>query len=292
MAQFVRGPMAREWDLVFFDDLPSKDRMLDAFKDELGALGIIGMSEPRFPNIVLDLSRFDTSQSFYSALSRNLRRSLVRSEKKLTRDGGFYMAVYSLETCDVDHGMSMYNKVYGDSWKGEEADPCFHRKLAHYLARIGALRLFLLYYKKGEPHSGTSDLACNSFSQQGCVVPEGYNPVAARFVVVYKGKAYDLKTAYNKAFVEYSVGSLLMWFVLRYLLDVDHVSSLDFQKGSESFKLNFKGTLNDVRARYRGFNSCCMKGLVESHFEAHAIPFLRKIRHACQTTKCKQVEQR
>lgn len=288
IAQHVYGPMSREWDIFCFDDLPSKDLLLDAFKRALRSRGTLCMAAPKFSNVVVDFERFDDSQSFYSSLSRNLRRSLGKRQKRLTRDGTLLLTVQSLENGDVDQGMLMYQKIYRDSWKGKEAEPAFHRNLAHHLHRIGALRLFLLYYKKRETGSLVSDSFCIPCIKGDGSIPEGYEPVASRFVVVYMGKAYALKTAYKQTFAEYSVGSLLMWFVLRHLLDVEAVSSLDFQKGGEAFKYDFQGTLNDVRERYTGVNSQCLKGRVELLFEMHAIPLMRKIRntlHAIRTRR-------
>jgi len=100
--------------------------------------------------------------------------------------------------------------VYERSWKRPEPYPDFIPTLAATCARLDVLRL-------------------------GILDVDG-SPAAAQFWITTGRKSVIYKLAYDDAYVDFSVGSILSSEMFRYAVDVDRVQEIDYGVGSEPYK--------------------------------------------------------
>jgi hypothetical protein len=100
--------------------------------------------------------------------------------------------------------------VYERSWKRPEPYPDFIPALAATCARLGVLRL-------------------------GILDVDGV-PAAAQLWITAGRKSVIYKLAYDDAYLDFSVGSILSSEMFRHAIDVDHVQEIDYGVGSEPYK--------------------------------------------------------
>ena len=104
-----------------------------------------------------------------------------------------------------------YARVFAASWKMQEPyAPAFVPALIRACAAVGWLRLGLLHVD-GEP-------------------------AAAQFWVVVGGTALIFRLAYDDRFLDLSVGTILTAHLMRHVLDVDKVATVDYGIGNDPYK--------------------------------------------------------
>jgi CelD/BcsL family acetyltransferase involved in cellulose biosynthesis len=139
------------------------------------------------------------------ALRETIRRRLRRAEQ--LPDAGFRLLSRPEQ---MDHAIEAYESIYRRSWKAPEPFPGFNPALIRATAANGQLRLGLWSI--------------------------GPQPVAAQVWVVQQGRATVLKLAHNEAFKVHSPGTVLTAWMLRHLLDQEHVTTIDFGRGDDAYK--------------------------------------------------------
>jgi Acetyltransferase (GNAT) domain len=106
-----------------------------------------------------------------------------------------------------------YEAVYADSWKPEEGAPAFLRAMAEAEGAAGCLRI-------------------------GICRIDGV-AVAAQFWTVENGVAYIHKLAHRTSAHDLSPGTILSAALFRHVIDVDHVSIIDFGTGDDPYKADW-----------------------------------------------------
>lgn len=146
---------------------------------------------------------------YLEARPSQLRETLRRRARKLARERDFR---YQLVTggAELEAAIGDYLQVYAKSWKKPEPYPEFMPALFRLAATEGWLRLGLLYV------DGT--------------------PAAAQCWLVHAGSAAIYKLAYDPAYKDYSVGSLLTAHLMQHVLEVDRVSEVDYLTGDDAYK--------------------------------------------------------
>jgi hypothetical protein len=114
-----------------------------------------------------------------------------------------------------DHGMvesfiSVYNRIYQESWKGPEPFPRFIPELVRFAANCGALRAGTLRID-GEPAAG-------------------------QFWIVWKRRALLFKLAFADKYRAYSPGTLLTMHMLQGIFEQDDPEILDLGRGDDAYK--------------------------------------------------------
>jgi hypothetical protein len=155
-----------------------------------------------------------------------LRNTIARKQRKLEREHGYEIRLFLGE--DVPHHMHDYYAVYHASWKQDEIknagfQDCFVEKFS----RAGWSRLAVLYVKE--------------------------QPVAAQLWFVHQAKASIFRLAYDKAWAQYSTGSILTRFLMEYVIDTDKVNEIDFLTGNEAYKQDW------MSERRKCVLLCCVK---------------------------------
>ena len=148
-------------------------------------------------------------QEYLAGRPAALANTYRRKEKKLGKLEGVRFALYR-DPADVSEAIAAYQRVYANSWKQPEPYPRFMPKLIETAARMGALRLGVVWI--------------------------GAAPAAAQAWLTWQGRSTIFKLAHDRRFDALSVGSVLTMWMMRHALDVDHVSEVDFGVGDDPYK--------------------------------------------------------
>jgi len=148
-------------------------------------------------------------KEYMLARPSKLRNTITRKKRKLEREHGFEIRVFTGD--EVLQAMPNYYVVYNASWKQNEIknldfQDCFVDKFS----KAGWSRLAILYIKG--------------------------QPVAAQIWFVHYRKASIFRLAYDKAWRQYSTGSILTSFLMEYVIDTDKVEEIDFLTGNDAYK--------------------------------------------------------
>jgi hypothetical protein len=220
------------------------------------------------------------AKDYWQRLGKNLKQQIRRSINKLNREGRFTIVLISQARQDVQSAMDHYYDIFKHSWRKEpEFSPLFHRELAEYLLLKGKLRLFVLYFKKGET-PGSADIQISSpesFIASEQSLPNDCVPIATSFYAISGYYACMLKTAYKEDYATYSAGTVLNWFAVKWLLDMDRATVIDFQKADDAYKFKW-GRLNEMHVLFQAANSRSLSAVLELWSEKNLMPLLRKIK--------------
>ena len=107
--------------------------------------------------------------------------------------------------------------------------------------------------------------------------PENGIPIAYYLAIIHNNKAYGLKTSYDARFANFSPGTVLIWFVMKHLLDVESCLSLDHQKGDEDFKKKFLGRVHEDRCLVQFANPRSPLARLEVWNEKHIVPKIKRM---------------
>jgi hypothetical protein len=143
--------------------------------------------------------------SLPSRLKNTLQKKIRQSEKR--KD----LSIRLLQTAgELDLAMADYAQVYQSSWKQAEAHPLFIQGLMRTCARQGSLRLGIAYV-------------------QG-------QAVAAQLWIVHGQVASIYKLAYDDRYAALSIGSILTAHMMQHVIEIDHVSEVDYLTGDDAYK--------------------------------------------------------
>lgn len=141
--------------------------------------------------------------------ARKAFKNYARKGRKLEREGKVEFRLFVDET-DIDTAIADYCSIHETSWKESEQFPEFVPGVFRTAARLGRLRMGVLYY------NGAA--------------------VATEVGVLSGRRATMIKTAYDKRYRDYSVGAVVMMRVLEHLVDIDRVSEIDFGRDDQDYK--------------------------------------------------------
>ncbi|MDH5601061.1 MAG: GNAT family N-acetyltransferase [Gammaproteobacteria bacterium] len=156
---------------------------------------------------------------YISARPARLRNTISRKTRKLERDHGYEIHLYSGN--EVPAAMPDYYAVYSASWKANEQYVSFLNNVVTRFSKKDWSRLAILYI-------------------------EG-QPAAAQLWFVHHGKASIFRLSYDEAWKQYSVGSILTAFLMEYVIDTDKVKEIDFLTGNDAYKQDW---MSERRERY------------------------------------------
>ncbi len=198
-------------ELSFFSlslgPIASDDKVMGQFQKALEDNNITVERSFRFFNWI---HRFQgqTYDAYMSERPTIMRKMIERKSRKIEREHGLMIRMY--QDGDLQQVLADYNAIYSSSWKVQEPVENFIDHLANKMAQAGWLRLAVLYI--------------------------GGQPVAAQFWFVVHGKASIFRLAYDEVWKAYSPGSILTAYLVKHVMDVDQVESMDFLTGNEKYK--------------------------------------------------------
>lgn len=137
------------------------------------------------------------------------RETIRRRAARAARDRRIRIELFRTPE-QVETGIAAFEDVYGRSWKQPEPYPRFNAALMRMAAGQGVLRLVVMWQEA--------------------------LPIAVQYWVVTGGRASVLKLAHDEAFKALSPGTVLTAWMIRRLLDDEHVDELDFGRGDDPYK--------------------------------------------------------
>ncbi len=197
------------WDVLSFKMLDPQDPEFPMVVDALEAAGNSVQTFFQQGNWyeTVDGRSFD---DYVASRGKRIRRTLAWKARKLTRSE---TCTYELVTDEsgLDEAIAAYQAVYAASWKEPEQYPDFVPTLMRSCARDGSLRLANLFLD-GQPVSSVLYF------------------VSGGVAIMYKS-SFDERAPRNL-----SVGGVLSLYVLRHLIDEDHVKEIDYGIGDDPYK--------------------------------------------------------
>jgi len=149
-----------------------------------------------------------SSNEYMAQRPTSLCNTIKRKQNKLEREHDCIIRMY--KDIDIDEALADYQTVYQASWKANEFFSGFTPALVKRLSKLNWLRMAILYA-----------------DQQA---------VAAQIWFVVHGKANIYRLVYDENWKHYSPGSILTQYLMRYVIDTDKVSEIDFLTGNERYK--------------------------------------------------------
>lgn len=159
-------------------------------------------------------------QEYFDSLPSRLKNTIHRKRKQLEKNHGLTISLVQSEQ-ELDLAIAAYEQVYHSSWKLPEAYPLFISGLIRTCASQGSLRLGIAYVAE--------------------------RPVAAQLWVVHKQIASIYKLAYDETYAHFSVGSVLTSSMMQHVIDIDHVTEIDYLTGDDVYKQDW---MSDRRERW------------------------------------------
>jgi ribosomal protein S18 acetylase RimI-like enzyme len=149
-------------------------------------------------------------EAYYDSRPSRVKNTIKRKERKLSKE---HAVRIDLRRDFHEPIIDAYERIYALSWKDGEEFPRFIREMCRTAAELGILRMGVLH---------VDDV-----------------PAAAQLWLLSNGKAVIYKLAYDEAFRDYSVGSILTRDMMKYVIEGDNVGEIDYGIGSEHYKADW-----------------------------------------------------
>ena len=196
-----------DWDFIDFGPIPNDSRL---FEDVIGSANNNGMSYETFyqhTNRYLDVDGRSFDEYFIN-LPKKAQNTIKRKGNKLKADASAKLTIYTGN--EAKEHIYQFHEVYEKSWKSEEGYLDFITDIMGQFSDLGWIRLGFVYL-------------------------DGV-PIASQFWIVKDGVAYIYKLAYVEGFEKFSAGTLLTTELMKYVIDHDKVSRVDFLTGDDGYK--------------------------------------------------------
>lgn len=172
-----------------------------------------------YQNWYLSLENRDFEQ-YYSERPSKLKNTIKRKEKKLAKEYGYEIKIFTQLGNDLDQAIQEYTNIYNKSWKNPEPFQAFTPELIKCAAELGILRLGVIYV-------------------------EG-NAAAAQIWITTKVKTLIYKLACDERYGKLSAGSILSRELFRVAIDEDKVKEIDYGVGSEPYKRDWMESVREL----------------------------------------------
>ena len=197
-----------------FIEINSLDRDSTFFRSAITALqrsGFVVGTRFHFGNMYDQFDKLNYAEYLKQrdGRARKAFKNYSRKGRKLERKGKVEYRLF-VDDADIDTAIADYDAIHKASWKQSEQGQDFVPGVLRTAARLGRLRMGILYY------NGVA--------------------VATEVGVLSGRRATMIKTAYDKRYSDYSVGAVVMMRVLEHLVDTDQVSEIDFGRDDQDYK--------------------------------------------------------
>jgi len=188
-------------------------------QDSLASRGFLVNPFRQYNNWYYTLEDESFAQYFESRPSR-LKNTLRRKENKLRRDHEVEIRIFRRDNETLGQGIADYTSIYNSSWKQPEPFREFTPALIVTCARLGILRLGVLYVDD--------------------------RPVATQLWITNRSKAIIYKLCYDEAYKKQSVGTILSHELFRIAIDEDRVREIDYGVGDEAYKRDWMADTRQI----------------------------------------------
>jgi hypothetical protein len=220
------------WDVLRLAPLDPKSLSYETLLIALRQRGMLVQTYFCFGNWYLDVNG-RTYNDYVQTLPSILKETIRRKGKRLDKRKGVRIEIIT-DVERVPAAVDDYTKVYLASWKNPEPFPLFMPGFIHTCAKMGWLRLGLVYIDN--------------------------EPAAAQLWVVSGEGASIYKLAYDERFSNLSVGTVLTARMMEHVIDIDRVHKVDYLSGDDEYKRNWMSHRTE-RWGILAFNPHSLKGL-------------------------------
>ena len=203
----VEGLSVLPLSALLLEPVADNDGRLSGLQNAMEAAGYSCERAFRFYNWFLRVQR-QTYTDYMAARPARLRNTIARKQRKLEREQGYEICLFT--GAEVPAKMCDYYAVYHASWKANEQYAGLVDAMVAGFSQAGWARLAVLYIKG--------------------------QPAAAQLWFVGHGKASIFRLSYDQAWKQYSPGSILMAYLMEYVIDIDKVEEVDFLTGNDAYK--------------------------------------------------------
>lgn len=225
---------ATRWPVIDLHPLDPDDPFYDAALTGLRSAGYWADSYYCFGNWTLDVGGRSFAE-YFGARPSPLRHTVERSRRKLERAGDWSIRIQQGDGQGLETAIADFTHVYARSWKPSESFPEFIAGLCRSAARKGWLRLGILRL--------------------------GGQPAAAQIWLIKGRKANIFKLAYDEAWKQFSVGSVLSAAMMENAIDHDKVDEVDYLTGDDPYKQDWMSRRRERRGIV-AFNPATARGLL------------------------------
>jgi hypothetical protein len=148
-----------------------------------------------------------------------LRETIRRRTRQAERLADAHFTLYRDQN-NIADGIAAFEAVYARSWKDPEPYPSVNPAQIRAAAELGFARVGIWWIR------GT--------------------PAAAQFWIVERDQAMVLKLAHDETFKAHSPGTVLTAWMIRHMIEQEHVAKVDFGRGDDGYK---QGWVADRRQR-------------------------------------------
>lgn len=198
-----------QWDFIDFSAIPGENRSFDVLKEATNKAGVSCSEYFSFGDWYLDDIAY-SGDEYIANLPKKIRKDVPYCQRRLQKIGNLEFKLIRNQG-SIDDYMELYYWVYSKSWQRREGvGPTFHRDLAKLAAKNGWLRLGFLFL------DGT--------------------PISAQFWMTCSNNSFILKTVYDQDYKKYSPGKILTAEMMKHVIDIDKVKTVDYVQGDEPYK--------------------------------------------------------
>ncbi len=216
------------FDYLTLEPIAEDDDKLNQFQNAMETVGLACYRNHKSYNWFHRIAIQEQGQSFADYMAKRpskVLNTVKRKQRKLERENNYKIHLHIDN--DVQQALIDYHNIYKVSWKANE----------QYEALIeGVIKRFS---KRAWPRLA--------------ILSADGKPIAAQLWFVVEGKASIFRLVYDETWKQYSPGSILMSYLLEYVIDTDKVEEIDFLSGNDGYK---KDWMSERRER---FSLVCLK---------------------------------
>jgi len=180
--------------------------------------GLVAASFDHFGNWHEDVAGLDWA-AWLARRPGALRETIRRRTRRAERLEDAHFTLYR-DRNDIASGIAAFETVYARSWKDPEPYPSVNPAQIRAAAELGLARVGIWWI--------------------------GGTPAAAQFWIVERDQAMVLKLAHDETFKAHSPGTVLTAWMIRHMIEQEHVAEVDFGRGDDAYK---QGWAADRRQR-------------------------------------------
>ncbi|WP_299873446.1 GNAT family N-acetyltransferase [uncultured Cocleimonas sp.] len=202
-----QGLKTLSFDYLTLQPVAENDSAIESFKQMMENSGFSCHRHFRFYNWCHRTEGQNFSDYMADRPSK-VRNTIARKQRKLEREHGYRIRLHIND--DIEKALSDYHDIYKVSWKANEQYEQIVQGFTDRASKSGWTRLAILYI-------------------------DG-QAVAAHLWFVVNRKASIFRLVYDEAWKQYSPGSILMAYLMEYVIDTDKVEEIDFLTGNDLYK--------------------------------------------------------
>ncbi len=195
------------FDYLTLEPIAEDDHNINSLQQVMESSGFSCHRHFRFYNW-FHRTQGQTFTEYMADRPSKVRNTISRKQRKLEREHGYEIRLHTDD--DIEQALADYHDIYKVSWKANEQYEGIVQGFTDRASKSGWTRLAILYIED--------------------------KPVAAHLWFVVHRKASIFRLVYDQDWKQYSPGSILMSYLMKYVIDIDKVEEIDFLTGNDRYK--------------------------------------------------------